>query len=109
VQVVQFKLVTHLLETRRESFNLLLLLCYGYSETLLQLHDGPILFLKAHRKIQEQELRSARSRKGWKFLLQLSNNTQRKSKRRAPRLKWANRYRKQCATIGDEEKRGSEK
>jgi len=37
------------------------LLCDGYSEILLQLRDGPILFLKAHRKIQEQELRSASS------------------------------------------------
>jgi hypothetical protein len=72
--------VTHLLETRRESFNLLLLLRYGYSEILLQLRAGRISFLKAHRKIQEQELRSASSRKGWKFSLQLSNNTLRKSK-----------------------------
>jgi hypothetical protein len=38
---VQFKLVTRLLETRRESFNLLLLLRYGYSKILLQLRDVP--------------------------------------------------------------------
>jgi hypothetical protein len=85
VQVfVQFKLVTDLLETRLESFNLLLLLCDGYSEILLQLRDGPILFLKAHRKSQEQELRSASSRKGWKFSLQLSNNRQRNPKGERP-------------------------
>jgi hypothetical protein len=51
---------------------LLLLPRYGYSEILLRLRDGRILFLKAHRKIQKQELRSASSRKGWKFSLQLS-------------------------------------
>jgi hypothetical protein len=50
---------------------LLLLLRYGCSEILLQLRDGRISFFKAHRKIQEQELRSANSRKGWKFSLQL--------------------------------------
>jgi hypothetical protein len=53
-----------LLETRRESFNLLLLLRYGCPEILLQLRDGRILFLKAHRKIQEQEATISQLKKG---------------------------------------------